>query len=72
VLVCQEDEDLMKFQTEEWDPVISWFNKRFNVNLKKSIQMDISPISDKDKATLTSHLMSYNFAAINGLYYKTL
>lgn len=72
MLVCQEDEDLIKFQTEEWDPVISWFNKRFNVNLKKSIQMDISPISDKDKATLTSHLMSYNFAAINGWYYKTL
>ncbi|KAJ8920766.1 hypothetical protein NQ315_004906 [Exocentrus adspersus] len=66
---ANEDEDLFKFQIAEWDPVIEWFNKRFGVNLKKSIQMDVPPVSDQDKATLSKHLMSYNFAAINGFMY---
>ncbi|XP_066159115.1 ATP synthase mitochondrial F1 complex assembly factor 2 [Euwallacea fornicatus] len=66
---CNEDEDLLKFQESEWDPVIDWFNKRFHVKLKKSIQMDVLPVSEEDKTTLTRHLMSYNFAAINGFVY---
>lgn len=66
---ANEDDDLIKFQINEWDPIIEWFNRRFNVNLKKSIQMDLSVVSEKDKTTLTRHLMSYNFAAINGFMY---
>ncbi|KAJ8954377.1 hypothetical protein NQ318_011050, partial [Aromia moschata] len=66
---ANEDEDLLKFQTKEWDPVIEWFNKRFNVNLKKSVQMDILPVSDQDKAVISKYLMSYNFAAVNGFVY---
>ncbi|CAG9771990.1 unnamed protein product [Ceutorhynchus assimilis] len=66
---ANEDEDLMKFQMAEWDPVIEWFNKRFNVKLKKSIQMDVSPISEEDKTIITKHLMSHNFATVNGFMY---
>ncbi|XP_018578180.1 ATP synthase mitochondrial F1 complex assembly factor 2 [Anoplophora glabripennis] len=66
---ANEDEDLFKFQIAEWDPVIEWFNKRFNVQLKKSTQMDVPPVSDQDKNTLSKHLMSYNFAAVNGFMY---
>ncbi|XP_050310039.1 ATP synthase mitochondrial F1 complex assembly factor 2 [Anthonomus grandis grandis] len=66
---ANEDEDLLKFQINEWDPVIDWFNKRFNVKLRKSVEMDVSPVSKEDKTTLIRHLMSYNFAAINGFVY---
>nr|AEE62847.1 unknown [Dendroctonus ponderosae] len=66
---ANEDEDLLKFQITEWDPVIEWFNKRFNVKLKKSVQMDVSPVSEEDKTTLIRHLMSYNFASVNGFLY---
>ncbi|KAL1491130.1 hypothetical protein ABEB36_011772 [Hypothenemus hampei] len=64
-----ENDDLMKLQITEWDPVIAWFNERFKVHLKKSVQMDVPPVSEQDKATLSRHLMSYNFAAVNGFMY---
>nr|XP_023012058.1 ATP synthase mitochondrial F1 complex assembly factor 2 [Leptinotarsa decemlineata] len=66
---ANEDEELLKFQVMQWDPIIEWFNNRFEANLKKSIQMDIPPASDQDKNLLTKHLMSYNFAAVNGFMY---
>ncbi|CAH0557012.1 unnamed protein product [Brassicogethes aeneus] len=66
---ANEDAELLKVQETEWDPVIEWFNNKFDVNLKKSTQMDIPPVSEQDKAKLSKHLMSYNFAAINGFVY---
>lgn len=30
--------------------------------------MDVSPVSEDDKTTLIRHLMSYNFASVNGKY----
>lgn len=62
----QEDEALFNLQVNEWDPIIQWFNKRFDVSIKKSIQMDVPTVNEKDKATIIKHLLSYNFAAING------
>ncbi|RZC38245.1 ATP synthase mitochondrial F1 complex assembly factor 2, partial [Asbolus verrucosus] len=66
---ANEEEDLLKLQEVEWDPVITWFNKKFNVNLAKSRQMDSPIVNEKDKTTLSKHLLSYNFAAINGNHY---
>uniref|UniRef100_T1H6N1 ATP synthase mitochondrial F1 complex assembly factor 2 n=1 Tax=Megaselia scalaris TaxID=36166 RepID=T1H6N1_MEGSC len=36
-----EEADLAEFQKNEWDPVIEWFNKRYETNLQKTL--DISP-----------------------------
>ncbi|KAJ3632471.1 hypothetical protein MTP99_009480 [Tenebrio molitor] len=66
---ANEQEDLLTLQEKEWDPVIAWFNKRFNVSLVKSRQMDLPPVSQQDKATLGKHLLSYNFATISGFVY---
>lgn len=63
----QEEKDLIQLQEVEWDPIISWFNSRFNVSIEKSKQMDIPPAKEKDKTKLTKYLMSHSFAAINGL-----
>lgn len=63
---------MFKLQTNEWDPIIEWFNKRFNLHLEKSVQMDKPPVSEEDKSILTKHLMSYNFAAINGKMFSLL
>lgn len=62
----QEDERLIEFQIREWDPIIEWFNKRFSVHLQKSVQMDVPTVSEEDKAKLSKHLMSFNFAVLNG------
>ncbi|XP_044267643.1 ATP synthase mitochondrial F1 complex assembly factor 2 [Tribolium madens] len=66
---ADEEKDLLELQEKEWDPVIDWFNKRFEVNIKKSQQMDAPPASEKDKATLSKHLLSHNFATICGFMY---
>lgn len=58
---------MFNLQINEWDPIIEWFNKTFDVSLKKSVEMNVSTVSEKDKATLTKHLLSHNFAAINGI-----
>ncbi|CAG9858523.1 unnamed protein product [Phyllotreta striolata] len=66
---ANEEEDLFKLQIQEWDPVIEWFNEKYDVHLSKSVQMDIPPVSEKDKAQVTKHLMSYNFPAVTGFMY---
>ncbi|XP_060526045.1 ATP synthase mitochondrial F1 complex assembly factor 2 [Cylas formicarius] len=64
-----ENEELFQLQICQWDPVIEWFNERFGVNLKKSVDMDVCAISDGDKATLTRHLLSHNFGTLHGFMY---
>ncbi|XP_056638456.1 ATP synthase mitochondrial F1 complex assembly factor 2 [Diorhabda carinulata] len=63
------EEELFKLQTQEWDPIIDWFNKLHGLNLKKCIHMDVPAISDQDKNLLTKHLLSYNFECLFGLMY---
>lgn len=31
--------------------------------------MDVPPVNEQDKTTIMKHLMSYNFAAVNGMEY---
>lgn len=66
IIHLQEDDELYKFQAQEWDPVIQWFCDRFQVNLQKSRSMEPPKVEESVKATLNRYLMSYNFAAING------
>ncbi|XP_063914170.1 ATP synthase mitochondrial F1 complex assembly factor 2 [Zophobas morio] len=69
VLFQDVESDLSNLQEAEWDPVITWFNKRFDVDVVKSKQMDIPPVSQKDKTTLSKHLLSHNFATVCGFVY---
>lgn len=59
-------------QQNEWTPLIDWFCKRYDVNL--SATRDISPpvIDTNIKAVIQRHLLSYNFAAINGNGLRTI
>ncbi|CAG9838093.1 unnamed protein product [Diabrotica balteata] len=66
---ANEDEELFRFQVQEWDPIIQWFNEKYGVHLKKSVQMDIPTANEKDKTQFLKHLMSHNFAAVNGFMY---
>jgi ATP synthase mitochondrial F1 complex assembly factor 2 len=65
----KEEEGLYKLQTEQWDPIIEWFNKRYSTELKKT--EDISPPSfpADAKMKIGSYLMSYNLPALHGIQY---
>ncbi|GLV41590.1 lethal (2) k14505 [Carabus blaptoides fortunei] len=61
-----ENDDLYKFQVQEWDPVIRWFCDRFQVDLEKFRAFDVTSIAPETKAIVERHLLSYNFDAIHG------
>ncbi|KAL3282374.1 hypothetical protein HHI36_005560 [Cryptolaemus montrouzieri] len=65
----KEDEELYKFQSNEWDPVIEWFNKRYGTNIQKSIEMSGPIVSQEDKNRVNKHLLSHNFASCYGFVY---
>lgn len=64
-----ESEELYKLQSEHWDPLIQWFCEHYAVNLVKTISIETPDVPIETKATLTKHLMSYNYSAINGFMY---
>ncbi|KAK4878940.1 hypothetical protein RN001_007086 [Aquatica leii] len=64
-----ENDDLYKLQVEEWDPVIQWFCDKFQVDLKKSRDMNAPVLDTETKATITRHLLSYNFECVHGYVY---
>lgn len=60
---------MYKLQEKEWDPIINWFQKRFQVNLSKSLSIEGPTVDEETKNTLQKHLLSYNFDSLIGSYY---
>lgn len=60
---------LYELQTEQWDPVIEWFNKRYSTELVKTD--DISPplFPANAKMQLGGYLSSYNLSALHGFQF---
>ncbi|KAL9929300.1 ATP synthase mitochondrial F1 complex assembly factor 2 homolog l(2)k14505 [Glossina fuscipes fuscipes] len=63
------EKDLHELQCNEWDPIIKWFNERYETNLKKT--MDISPpqISEEDKSKISKYLMSHEEDVLHGFVF---
>lgn len=53
-------------QEQEWDPIISWFNKRYDVNISKSRSIESPVVNEEVKNRIHRHLMSYNFESLVG------
>ena len=62
-----ENENLMKRQLAEWQPVIDWFCSRHGVAIKPSHNMSAVPeFSPEARLTIKEYLMSLNFNSIQG------
>lgn len=61
--------DLYELQTQEWDPMIEWFNKRYSTELAKTD--DISPplFPSNAKMQIANYFMSYNLTALHGIQF---
>ncbi|XP_031571861.1 ATP synthase mitochondrial F1 complex assembly factor 2-like isoform X2 [Actinia tenebrosa] len=70
---ASEPEDLVNLQKQEWEPIIAWFNARFNARFDVSVESFgnlLVPSIPKDTTSkLTSHLMTVNDWAMTGLEY---
>lgn len=53
-------------QTKEWNPILDWFNKRFETDLKPSIGICAVDISEGAKENLRRYFTSYDTWAISG------
>lgn len=60
---------LYKLQTEEWDPVIEWFNQRYDTEMVKTV--DISPpvFPPGAKMQIASYLKSHKLATLHGIQF---
>ncbi|XP_036401335.1 ATP synthase mitochondrial F1 complex assembly factor 2 [Megalops cyprinoides] len=65
----EEPPGLVELQKNEWDPVLHWIEKRYNVVIGSSDSIMGPQIPEETKDTFRQHLGSYNFWALTGLEY---
>ncbi|XP_010841203.1 PREDICTED: ATP synthase mitochondrial F1 complex assembly factor 2 isoform X3 [Bison bison bison] len=63
----EEPETLVELQRNEWDPVISWAEKRYGVEIGSSTSITGPSIPARTREVLVSHLASYNMWALQGI-----
>ncbi|EDW63641.2 ATP synthase mitochondrial F1 complex assembly factor 2 isoform X1 [Drosophila virilis] len=70
VLFQYDDEkDLQELQRNEWDPLIEWFNQRFETNLQKTMNITPPQVSEVDKMKIAKHLQSYSLETLHGFVF---
>jgi len=62
----QDEKALHDLQINEWDPVIEWFNQRFEINLQKTMSITPPKVSDEDKMKVAKHFQSYSLETLHG------
>ncbi|XP_069399086.1 ATP synthase mitochondrial F1 complex assembly factor 2 isoform X2 [Ovis canadensis] len=60
----EEPETLVELQRNEWDPVISWAERRYGVEIGSSTSIMGPSIPARTREVLVSHLASYNMWAL--------
>lgn len=65
----QAEPALYKLQSELWDPIINWFNKRYNTDLQKTD--DISPpiFPANAKMEISKYLRSHSLDTLHGFQF---
>ncbi|EDW02852.1 ATP synthase mitochondrial F1 complex assembly factor 2 [Drosophila grimshawi] len=70
VLFQYDDEkDLQELQCNEWDPVIDWFNQRFETNLQKTNNITPPQVTGDDRMKIAKHFQSYNLETLHGFVF---
>lgn len=63
------EEDLLKLQEQEWDPVIKWFNQRYETNIIKTLDISTPQVSPDDKMNISKYLTSHNIEILHGFIF---
>ncbi|KAJ6649694.1 ATP synthase mitochondrial F1 complex assembly factor 2 [Pseudolycoriella hygida] len=64
-----EDDELYKVQCRDWDPVIKWFNDRYETDLKKSRDISSPVLAGESKMNISKYLMSYDLTSMHGFVF---
>lgn len=65
----QEESELYELQKNEWDPIIEWFNKRYDTNLKKTLDITPPKLADSDRMNVAKYLMSNTIETLHGFIF---
>ncbi|XP_030377682.1 ATP synthase mitochondrial F1 complex assembly factor 2 [Scaptodrosophila lebanonensis] len=63
------EKDLQELQQNEWDPVIAWFNQRYETNLKKTMNITPPKVTDEDKMKIAKHFQSHSLETLHGFIF---
>ncbi|XP_055596411.1 ATP synthase mitochondrial F1 complex assembly factor 2 [Uranotaenia lowii] len=64
-----DEKGLKELQQAEWDPVIKWFNERYDVNLEATDGLEVPAFAPGTAMNLSRYLSSYNEAALHGFVF---
>ncbi|XP_071964002.1 ATP synthase mitochondrial F1 complex assembly factor 2-like [Antedon mediterranea] len=67
--VCYRQElpvDLVELQTREWDPLLDWFNSRYETDITSTQSIMPPAVPDETRAKLKQHLLTHNEWALFG------
>lgn len=68
-IFLQEEKRLKDLQVAEWNPVIEWFNKRYDVNLEPTDGLEVPTFAPGTVMNVSRYLLSYNEAALHGFMF---
>jgi len=63
------EERLYDIQVEQWDPLIEWFNKRYSVELEKTVDISVPVFPDGAKMQISKYLNSHSLTALHGIQF---
>lgn len=66
-----EPKELSDLQQKQWDPIIQWFQNKFDCQIPVTQTVHLSPISKTTKERLYRHLCSHNRWSLIGLKFAT-
>lgn len=70
ILFHNNDEaGLYQLQVEEWDPIIEWFNKRYDTELVKSTDIRPPVFPANAKMNIANYLKSHNLTTLHGFQF---
>ncbi|XP_045106376.1 ATP synthase mitochondrial F1 complex assembly factor 2-like isoform X2 [Portunus trituberculatus] len=69
LLFREESEELNTLQAKEWDPILAWFNQKFDADIKPCAGLFGADIPDPVRETIRRYLLSYDVWAVNGFLY---
>ncbi|XP_033108655.1 ATP synthase mitochondrial F1 complex assembly factor 2-like isoform X2 [Anneissia japonica] len=58
--------DLVELQTNEWDPLLEWFNNRYDTDVTSTMSILPPTIPEDTRSKLQHHLMTHNDWALLG------
>lgn len=70
ILLQKKNDELYEFQCTEWDPIIDWFNNRYETDIQKCRNIYANEMKPGTQMKISKHLMSHNISALHGIYYE--